>query len=99
MGHGARARQGGKNSPKLGNTLRASCRAALNYRPVSRPREGRPLELQTKVREDFTITEKAPTMTFSSWLKAPVGYDLVACVPISHLLNVFRFRHPYSIVS
>ena len=27
------------------------------------------VELQTKVREDFTITEKAPTRTFS-WLKA-----------------------------
>ena len=26
----------GKNYPKLGNTLRASCRTALNYRPVSR---------------------------------------------------------------
>ena len=28
------------------------------------------LELQTKVREDFTIKEKAPTRTFS-WLRAP----------------------------
>ena len=27
------------------------------------------VELQTKVREDFTITEKAPTRAFS-WLKA-----------------------------
>ena len=101
MGHGARARLGVKTVRNWETPWqwRASCRTALNYRPVSRPREGRPLELQTKVREDFTITEKAPTMTFSSWLKAPVGYDLVACVPISHLLNVFRFRHPYSIVS
>ena len=82
-GYGARGagQAGGKNSPKLGNTLRASCRAALNYSPVSRPREGRPLELQTKVREDFTIMEKA----FSFWLKAPV---LFVCVPISHLQGV-----------
>ena len=29
-----------------------------------------PLELQTEVHEDFTITEKAPTRAFS-WLKAP----------------------------
>ena len=28
------------------------------------------VELQTKVREDFTIAEKAPTKAFS-WLKAP----------------------------
>ena len=30
------------------------------------------VELQTKVREDFTITEKAPTRAFS-WLKAPTS--------------------------
>ena len=30
------------------------------------------VELQTKVREYFTITEKAPTMTFP-WLKAPTS--------------------------
>ena len=30
------------------------------------------LELQTKVPEDFTITEKAPTRAFS-WLKAPTS--------------------------
>ena len=28
------------------------------------------VELQTKVREDFTIAERAPTKAFS-WLKAP----------------------------
>ena len=28
------------------------------------------VELQTKVREDFTITEEAPTKAFS-WFKAP----------------------------
>ena len=31
-----------------------------------------PLELQTKVREDFTITEKASTRAYS-WLKAPLS--------------------------
>ena len=31
-----------------------------------------PAELQTKVREDFTITEKARTKA-SSWLKAPMN--------------------------
>ena len=33
------------------------------------------LELQTKVREDFTITEKAPSSTSRafSWLKAPAS--------------------------
>ena len=30
------------------------------------------VELQTKVREDFTITEKAPTRAFP-WLKAPTS--------------------------
>ena len=30
------------------------------------------LELQTEVREDFTITEKAPNRAFS-WLKAPTS--------------------------
>ena len=30
------------------------------------------LELQTKVREDFTMTEKAPTRAFS-WLKSPTS--------------------------
>ena len=30
------------------------------------------LELQTKVHEDFTITEEAPTRAFS-WLKAPTS--------------------------
>ena len=30
------------------------------------------LELQTKVRKDFTITEKAPTRAFF-WLKAPTS--------------------------
>ena len=30
------------------------------------------IELQTNVREIFTITEKAPTRDFS-WLKAPTG--------------------------
>ena len=30
------------------------------------------VELQTKVREDFTIMEKAPTRAFS-WLKAPTS--------------------------
>ena len=29
------------------------------------------IELQTKVREDLTITEKAPTMAF--WLKVPTS--------------------------
>ena len=29
------------------------------------------LQLDTKVREDFTITEKAPTSAFS-WLKGPI---------------------------
>ena len=31
-----------------------------------------PVELQIKVHEDFTITEKAPTRAFS-WLKAPTS--------------------------
>ena len=31
-----------------------------------------PFEPQTKVRDDFTITEKTPTMAFS-WLKAPTS--------------------------
>ena len=30
------------------------------------------VELQTNFREDFTITEKAPTMAFS-WLRAPTS--------------------------
>ena len=33
-------------------------------------KSGRRFELQTRVPENFTITEKIPTMTFS-WLKAP----------------------------
>ena len=33
---------------------------------------GQQVELQTNVREDFTITEKAPTRAFS-WLKAPTS--------------------------
>ena len=33
------------------------------------------VELQTKVREDFTITEKAPTRAFS-WLKAHLRHYL-----------------------
>ena len=50
-------------------------------------RERSRLELQTKVGEDFTITEKAPTKTF---LKLPDGYDICNCIAISCLLNVFR---------
>ena len=33
------------------------------------------IELQTKVREDFTITEKVPTMAFS-WLKEESTYSV-----------------------
>ena len=43
-----------------------------------------PLELQTKVREDFTITEKVPTVAFSwfhiwdnIWYQSTVGYLLI----------------------
>ena len=62
------------------------------------------LVLQTKVREDFTITEKAPTNTFYTlirglvsihlFLKPPVGYDL--CPKFLILRIIFMFRHPFS---
>ena len=82
-GYGARGagQARGKNYPKLGNTLAMASlvqdRSKLQTR-VTPQKGGRPIELQAKVREDFTITEKA----FSSWLKAPVGYDLFVCVLI-----------------
>ena len=41
-----------------------------------------PAELQTKVREDFTIMEKTPTMAFS-WFKAPTT--------LSHLRHLRHF--------
>ena len=44
---------------------------------------GHRLELQTKVREDFTITEKVPSQAFS-WLEALTSVG----VPISLLLTV-----------
>ena len=31
------------------------------------------VELQTKVREDFTITEKAPARASPGWLKVPTS--------------------------
>ena len=34
---------------------------------------GQALEVDTKIREDFTITEKAPTRAFT-WLKAPTRH-------------------------
>ena len=40
--------------------------------PLNPARAGPLVELQTKVREDFTITEKAPTRA-SSWLKVPTS--------------------------
>ena len=42
----------------------------LELEPASSGRYG--FELQMKVREDFTITEKASTRAFS-WLKAPTS--------------------------
>ena len=61
------------------------------------------IELATNLREDFTITEKAPTLAptrdFSllkeplfafTFLKAPVSYDLCVGIPISRLITVFR---------
>ena len=49
---------------------------ALSSWPRSTPRKEHRsflvVELQTKVREDFTITEKAPTRAFS-WFKAPTS--------------------------
>ena len=57
--------------------------------PLARPKQGLAsgwfvscnvfiLELQTKVRKDFTITDKAPTRTFS-WLKALTIIKTVIC--------------------
>ena len=45
----------------------------MQFYDETRDKEWR-LELQTKVREDFTIKEKAPTRTFS-WLKVPTSYE------------------------
>ena len=39
------------------------------------------VEFQTKVREDFTITEKVPSRAFS-WLKAPTHTKLFKCSKI-----------------
>ena len=60
------------------------------------------LELETNLRKDFTITEKAPTTVAwriyaSMHTKLPVGYDLCTGVSISCLLTVFRIL--FSIVS
>ena len=60
------------------------------------------IELATNLREDFTITEKAPTMAPTrdsllkeplfayTFLKLPVSYDLCVGIPISRLITVFR---------
>ena len=76
------------------------------YSPRSATRQSS-VELQTKVYEDFTITEKAPTRDTKvirkrpigshRFLKPYIGYDLFASVPLSCLLTVFR--RPFSIVS
>ena len=47
-------------------------------------REVLAVELQTKVREYFTITEKAPTRRGSSWLKAPTSARHYAKRTLTH---------------
>ena len=48
-----------------------SDKPATNYRDIDERRPGI-LELATDLREDFTITEKAPSRAFL-WLKAPIS--------------------------
>ena len=50
---------------------------------------GREVELEKKVREDFTITEKAPTRAFS-WLKAPASLLHACQIFANHRLKLYR---------
>ena len=53
-----------------------------------------PAELQTKVREDFTITEKASTKA-SSWLKAPINaFNFKTLLVLRHHdCEIFAYQH------
>ena len=69
----ADTQKNGPNSP-----LVAICRSVSGQSVAAGGGGG--LELQTKVREDFSITEKAP--------KPPVASEICVSIPISCLLTV-----------